>query len=157
MNRKTPEEVLKEVRDHHYANNVTRVEAGKMLGCSAQTVTNILAAKKYMNPKQAAKFAEVFGYHEAFLTSGEGGLMERDYEDIRVGSDFYNSGDSEIGNYFRHEMGNLIACRLLSLLDEDAYNAYNAFINFQDDKYLACLKAFLKKHPDRKFSFPGEE
>ena len=78
MEKITPEEVLRSVSFDFKRRGITHAEAAERLGFgSKQTVSNILAAKKYMSPSQALKFTEAFGYSQIYLMSGEGELLSR--------------------------------------------------------------------------------
>lgn len=76
MEKKTPEEVLRSVSLDFKRRGITHADAAEKMGFgSKQTVSNILAAKKYMSPTQALRFTEAFGYSQIYLMSGEGELL----------------------------------------------------------------------------------
>lgn len=78
MENKTPEQVLRSISLDFKRRGITHADAAEKLGFgSKQTVSNILAAKKYMSPSKALKFTETFGYSQTYLTSGEGELLSK--------------------------------------------------------------------------------
>lgn len=85
MDKKTPEEVLRSVSNDLKRRGITHAQAAeKMHFRSKQTVSNILAAKKYMSASQALKFADAFGYDQTYLMSGEGELLTKAEQDRQI-------------------------------------------------------------------------
>lgn len=76
MGVKSPEEVLRAVSSDIKARGYTHEQAAKKLGFgSKQTLSNLLASKRYMSAFQAKKFVDNLGYNMDFLTSGKGDLQ----------------------------------------------------------------------------------
>ena len=75
----SPEEVLRNVAQEFKRLGITQAEVAKKLGMnSRQSVSNILASKKYMSRKQATKFNLAFGFNVEYLMSGIGVLVNED-------------------------------------------------------------------------------
>ena len=73
---KSPEEVLKCISGDLKAKGYTHETAARKLGFgSKQTLSNLLASKRYMSAFQAKKFVDNLGYNMDFLTSGKGDLQ----------------------------------------------------------------------------------
>lgn len=79
----SPEEVLRNVAQEFKHLGFTQAEVAKKLGMnSRQSVSNILASKKYMSRKQATKFNIAFEFNVEYLMTGEGTLVKDEYDEL---------------------------------------------------------------------------
>lgn len=72
----SPEEVFRAISADLRQRGLTHEKAAEKLGFkSRQSLSNLLASKKYLSGIQAVKFQKAFGYNPDFLMRGEGELV----------------------------------------------------------------------------------
>lgn len=75
----SPREVFRAISVDFKLRGMTHCDAAKKLGFkSQQTLSNLLASKKYLSNLQAIRFQKAFGYNPSFLMSGQGELKDED-------------------------------------------------------------------------------
>ena len=75
----SPREVFRAISADFRLRGMTHCDAAKKLGFkSQQTLSNLLASKKYLSAFQAIRFQKAFGYNPNFLVSGQGELKDED-------------------------------------------------------------------------------
>ena len=57
------------------SHKITQEQIASRLGCSQAYVSGILSAKKELGRRSAAKWAETFGFNQAWLLTGEGTMF----------------------------------------------------------------------------------
>lgn len=125
----SPHKVFRAISADFRLHGITHSDAAKKLGFkSTQTLSNLMASKKYLSGLQAIRFQKAFGYNPNFLMSGQGELKDED-NTLHYKSNHENSwkellmaepGASELGllrSYFRRVIeawGNPVAKTILA-------------------------------------------
>lgn len=133
MEDKLPQDVCRAVALDLRARNLTHEEAGRQIGKSRTTVSNLLARKKMFSRHYADLFAETFGYSREFLLYGKGSLFPND----KV------ADSKQIGDEWAPDPK-----KLVTLL----YSAVT-FIRLSGNKNLTCAWMYFTKGQYNKFQY----
>ena len=72
----SPEEICRNIASDFKLMGLTQAKAAAQLGIDPKAVANQISGKRAFGKKAAKLYAKAFGYNEAYLLYGEGGLKE---------------------------------------------------------------------------------
>ena len=144
-----PEEVCKAVSLDLRKRGITHEEAGKMIGKSRVSVSNLLYRKKYFSRNAAILFSDTFGHNKEFLTRGLGELVPSQ-----------TKSETKVIEWKWNKDPNSLLCvievleNLLSISDNtELLNAWKCFKNRDLDGFLEHLR-FVENSTGVKFTVP---